>query len=706
MDNRRFLIGIDTGGTFTDCVIIDQASGVVVEGKALSTPEDYSAGLFESVLFAAAGLDMPREDVLSQTDQMIIGTTVGTNAFLERKGSVTGLLTTKGFRDSLFLMRSLGRVTGQRPEELLMLETTKKPDPLVPKRLIREIEERVDVNGTVIHPPNRDETLRSTAELVAAGAESLSICFLWSFKTPSNEVEVRTWIAEEYPELYLSCSHEVAPRIGEFERFAATTVNSYVGPRTAEYLARVEAAIAESGYDGRLLVMGCDGGVRSALRAAEEAVVTLNSGPAGGVVGSAALGAQMGMPDLITADVGGTSFDVSVIRDGEVDTASETELGGFEYAIATIDVQSVGAGGGSIAWIDPVRGTLSVGPQSAGSSPGPICYGRGGTQPTLTDADLILGYLGAESFLGHGGELDVEAAAAGLTALGDQIGLTCEETAAGIVTIAESHMADLVRRMVLAKGYDPRDFSLFAFGGAGPVHAASFARELNVAKVVVPAGNPASVWSAYGVGTSDLKHVYDYATVHREPFDVEEIAAEYRRIGERARASLEQEGIDGRDTRFLYQGGLRYAGQVHDVVIPVREPETLTDVGLPAIVQDFEREYQSVFGEGAAFAKARLEFVKFRLTTLTSLDTPTLTVSPGAGELVRGEREVRFLSAGTRRLQPPTMTAIYAGDNMAVESAVEGPAVIELSGTTILVNAGQRLERHATGSFVIQDSTI
>jgi N-methylhydantoinase A len=703
MSDNPYLIGIDTGGTFTDSVIINRESGAAVAGKALSTPEDFAAGLFESVGFSADQLGLSVDEVLGQTDQMIIGTTVGTNAFLERKGAPTGLITTKGFRDSLFLMRSLGRVAGRRPEDLLMLETTAKPEPIVPKRLIREVRERVDSSGTIVVAPDRDEVLAAATELVEEGMTAISICFLWSFKESANERQVCDWIAAEHPGIYLSCSHEIAPRIGEFQRFAGTTINAYVGPPTARYLDRVQASIEAAGYRGRLLVMGCDGGVRSAQRAAEEAVVTLNSGPAGGVAGSAALGRQMGIDHLITADVGGTSFDVSVVRGGEVETASEAELGGYEFSVATIDVQSVGAGGGSIAWIDADHGTLRVGPQSAGSSPGPICYGNGGTQPTLTDADLILGYLGEESFLGEGGKLDVEAARAGLTALGEQIGLSCEEVAGGIVGIAESHMADLVRRMVLAKGHDPRDFSLFAFGGAGPVHASSFARELSLAGVVVPAGNSASVWSAYGVGTSDLKHVYDYASVYQEPLLGADLAGEFRRIGDVARERLDAESISLESTSFFYQGGLRYHGQLHDVLITIPNAEELTDDDVSGLVDAFETEYQKVFGQGSSFKSAGVEFVNFRLATVSPLNPPPLVANVAEGDIRRGEREVRFVSAGAGGLEPPRTVPIYDGDRIAVGHSLSGPAVIELSGTTIVIAPGQQADRHTNGSFIINE---
>lgn len=702
MGSSQFIVGIDTGGTFTDCVLIQRESGEVVTAKALSTPDDFALGLFESLERAAGAVGLSAEEVIARTAQMVVGTTVGTNAFLERTGATTGLITTRGFRDTLFIMRGIGRVIGRSPEDALLLETTAKPEPLVPKSLIREVDERIDWEGEVLVAPDRSQVMEAVDELLDEGIEAVSVSLLWAFKEPSNEVAIRDWIKEEHPDLYVSCSHEVAPKIGEFERFAGTTINAYVGPKTSGYLERVVHSVQGKGYDQSLLVMGCDGGVRSSQVAAHEAIKTLNSGPAGGVTGSESLAGSLGFKDVITADVGGTSFDVGLIRDANVQSGDKTVLGNYEFFIPAIDVQSIGAGGGSIAWVDERRGTLRVGPQSAGANPGPVCYGRGGTEPTLTDAALSLGYLAESSFLGKGGKLDVEAARGALERLGGRLELSWEETAAGIVRIAESHMSDLVRRMVVSRGHDPRDFVVFAYGGAGPVHATGFSRDLNVASIVVPAGNSASVWSAYGVATSDIKHVYEYASVYGEPLDPGAIGDVYGELAKTARARLAEEGIREDATRFLYEGGIRYKGQLHEVYVPVEAAEALDEAKLSGVVDAFEAEYSSVFGEGTAFREAGIEFVDFRLTTITAVDRPPLREVTGADELPeRGERSVRFVGLGGDGLVEPARATVYDGNSVAAGAKLSGPAMIELPGTTIVVAPDYDATRHESGSYVL-----
>lgn len=698
----EFIVGIDTGGTFTDCVVIEGSTGRVLTSKALSTPADFSIGLFESLDRAAREVGLSADELLQQTSQMVVGTTVGTNSFLERKGATTGMLTTRGFRDTLSIMRGIGRVIGRPPEEALLLETTGKPEPLVPKRLIREVDERVDSEGEVLVAPDRSKVMEDVRELLAADVDAISICFLWAFKESSNEAAVRDWINEAHPDVYVSCSHEVAPKLGEFERFAGTTINAYVGPKTKRYLEHIAGAVREKGYDQKLLVMGCDGGVRSARVAAEEAIITLNSGPAGGVTGSAALAAQLGIDNVVTADVGGTSFDVGLIKDGHIQSGDKTVLGQYEFFIPAIDVQGIGAGGGSIAWIDERRGTLSVGPESAGADPGPVCYGRGATRPTLTDAALCLGYLSEQSFLGKGGRLDAAAARAALAELGAQVDLSWEETAAGIVRIAESHMSDLARRMLVSGGHDPRDFALFAYGGAGPVHATGFARDLDLASIVVPAGNSASVWSAFGVATSDIKHVYEYASVFAEPLDAGAIRDVYAGLAQNARSRIADEAIGSGETHFRYEAGLRYKGQLHEVYVGLADGAALDEEGVARVVDDFEVEYSRVYGEGTAFAEAGIELVDFRLTTITPVRRPQLKqVERTAQATVKGTREVRFvgLDAGIR--PAPVTAEVYDGEALGAGTEINGAAMIELPGTTIGVPPDYSATRHESGSYVL-----
>lgn len=695
----EFICGIDTGGTFTDCVLIDTSSGQIVTTKALSTPDDFSIGLFESMERAAEQVGIALDELVGSTAQMIVGTTVGTNAFLERKGAVTGLLVTRGFRDTLHIMRGVGRVQGLPPEDAMMLATSDKPAPLVPKRLIREVAERVDWEGEILLEPDRDEVLAAARDLVEQGADAISVCLLWSFKNPVNEQRVRDWVTEAHPDLYVTCSHEVAPKIGEYERFSGTTINAYVGPTTRRYLDGVADSVGRRGYRQRLLVMGCDGGVRSAEVAAEEAIITLNSGPAGGVTGSASLARQLDLRDVITADVGGTSFDVGVIKDGQIDSSDKTVLGQYEFFIPAIDVRSIGAGGGSIAWVDPRRRTLRVGPESAGADPGPVCYGRGGSRPTLTDAALVLGYLSERSFLGKGGRLDVDGAQAALGELGGELGLDWRETALGVVTIAEALMADLVRRVLVMKGYDPRDFSLFAYGGAGPLHAPGFSRALNLSSIVVPAGDSASVWSAYGVATSDIKHVYEYAAVFGEPFDADGIRSVYAELAEKGRARLAEEEIGVDETAFQFEAGMRYVGQLHEVYVEAPAADRLTSGAIQDVVAGFESKYARVYGEEAGFRHAGVELIDFRLTTVTPVERPSLaSVDGAAAEPAKGERLIHFAGYDA---DGPERATVYEGHLVRTGTRIEGPAAIELPGTTIVVPPDHLAERDQTGSYVL-----
>jgi N-methylhydantoinase A len=408
----------------------------------------------------------------------------------------------------------------------------------------------------------------------------------------------------------------------------------------------------------------------------------------------------------VVADTGGTSYDVSVVRRGRIPWTRETWIGepyfGHMTGFPSVDVRSVGAGGGSIARVDS-GGLLHVGPESAGADPGPVCFSRGGERPTLTDAALCLGYLSDESFLGAGGRLDVDRARGALDELGSGLGLSWSDTAAGIVRVAESQMSDLVRRMVVSKGHDPRDFSVLAYGGAGPVHATGFSRDLSVASIVVPAGNSASVWSAYGVATSDIKHVYEYAAIFGEPLDPEAISAVYEDLAGVAREQLSAENVPLESTEFHYEAGLHYKGQLSEVYVPIGDGERLDSQALADAIDEFERRYSEVFGEGSAFRQAGVELVDFRLTTVTPEDRPPLKPVPSNGRPVAtGDREVRFVGLDGGSDQGPVAAAVFEGEALGAGAEVAGPAAIELPGTTIVVAPDYRATRHESGSFVLE----
>ena len=699
---QDLVCGVDTGGTFTDSVIIGE--GNMVTGKAPTTPQDFAAGVFASLERSAAQLGIGLGAVLERTDRLVVGTTVGTNAFLERKGARVGLITTRGFDDTLHIMRGIGRSTGLSPHDTMMLETSDKPAPLVSKSLARGIRERVDSEGEVLIEVDPEEVATAARELAELGCDAISVCFLWSFKNDVNERIARDAIAAELPGVYLSCSHEVAPKIGEYERFAATTINAYIGPVTLRYVDSIRERCEREGFRHPPLIMQCNGGVMSSELVERHAIATLNSGPAGGVTGSAQLAEAMGIGDVITADAGGTSFDVGLIRGGEIVQDDQTEIGQFSFYVPTIDVRTIGAGGGSIAHLDLVRDVISVGPESAGAEPGPICYGRGGERPTVTDAALALGYISSVTSLeaGENGreQLKREAAVEGIERLGAELGMSWVDAAVGIVRIAESHMADLIRRAVVAAGYDPRDFTVFAYGGAGPIHAAGFARELAVRQIVVPMGDTASVWSAYGVATSEVKHVREYAAVFGEPFDLAAIADVFAGLFARLDDSLDAERVDKGLARRRCELGMRYKTQLNEVYVEIADPAP-GPAEMGAVVAAFEAKYAQIFGAEAGFREAGIEVVDFRVTATVPNERRPFAgpeASAGVEDARRGSRSVYFVGSPRREFLDAD---VYDGSLLPVAQDVAGPAVIELSGTTVMVPPDYRAGRDERGNFVL-----
>jgi len=704
---RDLICGVDTGGTFTDSVIL--GDGLFATGKAPSTPREFSAGVFASLRRSAARLGIGLDEVLDRTERLVVGTTVGTNAFLERRGARLGLITTRGFGDTLHIMRGVGRTTGLSPHDTMMLEHSRKPDPLVPKSLIRELAERTDSEGEVLVEVDPEAVATAARELVAAGCDAIAVCFLWSFKNDRNERVARAAIERSGLDVYLSCSHEIAPKLGEYERFAATAINAYIGPVTLRYVDSIRRRCEQEGYTVPPLIMQCSGGVMSGELVERQAIVTLNSGPAGGVTGSAHLARALGVPNVITADAGGTSFDVGLIRDGEILQGDKMEIGQFEFFIPAIDVHTIGAGGGSLAHVDEVRKVMSVGPQSAGAEPGPICYGRGGTRPTLSDAALVLGYLAEVTSLDTSGDdeagagrgvLELQAALDGIEALGARIGISGRDAAIGIVRIAESHMADLIRRAVVAAGLDPREFTVFAYGGAGPIHAAGFARDLNVRSVVIPMGDTASVWSAYGVAISDVKHVREYASVFSEPFDLAAIGRIFEDLVARAEAAFERERVDLDEVAFRYELGIRYSMQLNEVYVEVDGPRLDPDA-MAATIERFERKYAQIFGAEAGFRDAGVELVDFRVTaTAESAAPPPVEreVTTPLREAERAARRVYFVGAG---VDDYVESAVYDGAALPTDVTIAGPAIVELAGTSVVVPPDYAVLRDRTGSLVL-----
>ena len=688
-------IGVDTGGTFTDLVVLHEDGSVEI-AKRPSTPPDFGQGVVNVV--DAVG----SEDLLQRSSFFYHGTTVATNAMITGAGARIGFITTAGHRDVLPIMRIVGRSAGLSEIELKQYSYTDKPAPIVPKTRIREVFERIDRGGRVVVPFNEGSARRAVRDLLADGVEAIGVCFLWSFANPEHERRMRDIVQEEAPGLHVSISSDIVPAIKEYERSATTAVNAYLAPLLTRYLADLERELVGRGLTGSLYVMQSMGGAMRADAADARAVNTLVSGPAGGVTAARVLGGRLGHPNIICADVGGTSFDVGLIVDSDPLITSTTDVNQYTLLVPTIDVVSIGAGGGSIGWVDLDR--LRVGPHSAGADPGPACYGRGGERPTVTDADVVLGYIDPDYFLGGEIALDRELAFRTIEEkVAKPLGMSVRDAAAGIIEIANHHMSDLMRKMTIERGYDPRDFVVYAFGGAGPLHGGAFGRELGVKEIIFPMGNIASAFSALGLAVSDVSTVAQTSDLALAPFDPARVNDLFDRLEAEVTADFRRD-MPTHEVNLQRILELRYKGQVHQVDTPV-PPGTLGAQDLENVIEEFERRYETLYGRGSGFRDAGVELVNYRVLGAVRVQDAQ----------IREEREgppdptsarIGHESLYWRELGAETDTDIY-GDGLAPGMAFEGPAVIRLSSTTALVHPGQaarvdgfgniRLERGSAG---------
>ncbi|MGH7926772.1 MAG: hydantoinase/oxoprolinase family protein [Candidatus Binatia bacterium] len=680
----KYIVGVDIGGTFTDCVAMDD-QGTVTLGKALSTPTDFAVGALNAVGDAARNIGLPSDnELLAATRFFFHACTVADNTLITRTGPKTGLLTTEGFGDTLLIMR--GRTTeGLTESDAFRASTQSKPDPIIPRSLIEEVGERIDYKGAVLIRLEAEEIARSARSLVGRGAESIAIALLWSLTNDAHERALADFVRKHYPSIYLSLSSEVAPFLGEYERTATTAFNAYVGPKIATYLRRLGELLQSKGLSREPLVMQAYGGVLGIDDTCKTAVGTIESGPASGIMGSRFIGAQLGVSQVLATDMGGTTFKVGVIRDGSVEMDHKPIFMRYQLFLSKIWVESIGAGGGSIVWIDPETGLLKVGPQGAGSNPGPVCYGMGGTEVTVSDADLVLGYLNEECFLGGRMKLAKQQA---LEALKEKIAvpmnMTIAEAASGIYRITNSHMSDLIRRATVERGYDPREFTLFAFGGAAPVHAGRYAAELGIQEVLVPL--TASVHGATGLVSSDV--IYNYGRSERlsVPADIKLIRASFAGLVERAMGSLRAAGFaDGR-TSIVRSLDMRYRQQVHELNVSFPAGTgALSEDTLEMIYRRFDELYELTYGPGAGYREAGKEIMAFRVVAVGELNKPRLKKYPmktnQAGVALKAQRKVYF-----EEQRDFVAAKIYDYGRLAPGSEISGPAIIETPITTIVIN--------------------
>jgi N-methylhydantoinase A len=695
---RRFSIGLDIGGTFTDCVILDGEDDRVFTGKASSTPPSFAEGFFNAIAAGAESAGTDLAGLLKETEVIVHGSTVATNALVSRSGASVGLLSTAGFSETLRIMRGGGRTAGLAAEQILHAAATSEPEPIVPPEMIREVPERIDRGGKVLMELHEEACEAAVKELVEAGAEAIAIAFLWSFLNDEHERRAGEIARRVAPDLPISLSSEIAPRIGEYERTVSTVSNAYVAPSLDRYVEQLRGEAEAIAECPPILFMQCNGGLATSERILDVPIQTLHSGPVAGVASTRELGVELDHPHIIATDMGGTTFDAAVVRDGELPVRDTMIVDQFTMMLPAIDVQSIGAGGGSLIQVDEVSGSLRVGPQSAGAVPGPVSYGQGGTQPTVTDADVVLGYLDPASFLGGRKRLDVDAARAALGRIGEPLGLDALEVAAGARLIIDSKMADLIRRMTIERGYDPRDFTLVAYGGGGPTHASGYARDLGVEEIVIPYGDQSSVWSAAGLCSADIRNVLDAVEQQDAPFDGPRLTEVFEGLEADGRELLASTGIAEDAWTFQRIAGLRYKAQVHDVTVQVPSGP-LDQATVDRVVEDFERKYEEIFGRGAAYREAGIELAMVRVIAGAVRETPVGGGVPADdGDAPTPEPVEREVYWRGRGLVP---TPIYRGAELRPGFEVEGPCVVELDNTTIVVEPGDRLRLAEHGSFVL-----
>jgi N-methylhydantoinase A len=669
-------LAIDVGGTFTDCLVLDE-SGALERFKAPTTPDDPTRGFFAAVAKAASHYRRDLGSFLSEVEQIIHGTTLGTNILVTGRGAKVGMITTKGFRDSIEMRRGVKNLHGSMFD--VFIEPYK---PLVPRHLRLGVEERTLYDGKVLTPLNVTELRRAVRKILDEECTAVAVCFLHSYANGANELEAKRIIQEVAPDIYVTTSHEILPVWREFERFSTAVVSAYIGPAVARYGRRLQSALDEHGFGGRLLMMLANGLVQVIDHCVDRAVYLLNSGPAAAPSAAKYLGSLHQKEDLLSVDMGGTSFDLCVLRDGRIPTTSESWVGEHRVAIKMVDVPTVGAGGGSQAWIDTL-GLLRVGPQSAGADPGPAAYGRSDIA-TVTDADLVLGYIPADYFLGGDIELDLARARQAVAAVGRRLNLAEDQAAQAIYTTINTVMANQITEMCTKKGHDLRDFWLVAGGGAGGVHAGAIASQLSIPYVIVP--RVAALMSAFGMFVMDLGLEYARSCARRQDqLDLDEINrlfADMRRQadGDFARIGMASSGLDHRCTVEM-----RYLGQFHELEIDLPR-QALTAESLPALLATFHARYEEMYTYSMPWRP--VELLTFRLK-VTAPARPLAMAAGAAGDgggaesAQRGSRRA-LLDGHAERLDTP----VYDWDRLRPGHRLRGPALVDDHTTTVLVPPG------------------
>jgi N-methylhydantoinase A len=670
-------VGIDVGGTFTDLAVFDGETGEVHVGKSATTPGAPIEGV--TAVLRDSGVDTAR------IEDLVHGTTVATNALLERKHQLPGLITTRGFRDVVFIQR----MNRKHHYDL----TWDKPKPYVERRHCLEVDERCDAAGELVVPLDEDGAREQVRALRDAGIVDIAVCFLFSYVNPAHELRMREIIAEEHPQASVSLSHEVFPRWREYDRMSTTLADAFLKTLVDEYIGNVADGLAPIGFDGNFLIMKSNGGLVDHRAAAAKPVDLMVSGPVGGVLSALFFGRLTGREHLISMDMGGTSFDVSLMTDGDAARTTEYEIEwGLPVYTPMVDVRTIGAGGGSVAWIDK-GGLLRVGPRSAGARPGPVCYGLGGTEPTVTDANVALGRINPGYFLGGSMQLDGEASRGALAALGESLDMTTEEVAVSVVELVNFNMVDAIRLVSIDRGLDPRDFTLVSFGGACSLHAGALAEIIGARDILIPLHQ--GVFSAFGLMTADMR-VDESLTVsfRSDRIELERVNDAIERLTVSALRRIEAEGYRGRPV-LQPTAEMRYFGQNYSTDVPV----SLTDgrfeqADFDETMRRFAAEHRRLYGYD--LPGEPVELVHLKMTAIGAAERPRLAPLGVGGELRQtGEREVFFRDAGW------TPTAVYDRATLPPGAVIEGPAVVEEAMSTTLVGPGHSLSVDEWGNLVL-----
>ena len=662
-----YRLGVDVGGTFTDFVLHDSQSNRLEFAKTPSTPGNQAEGVKAGVLQLIKRLGLTPESI----SFFIHGTTVATNALLERKGAKTALIVTKGFRDVLQIGRQ------DRPD--LYDWHVRRSDPIVPRRLRFEVAERVLHTGKVIEPVSNDDIAEIIQHLKDHKVEAVAVCLIHSYAYPIHEKTVGEAIRKALPDIKTSLSSEVVPEFKEYERMSTVAINAFVSPVMSRYLRNLQDSILEQGIDSGVHIMQSNGGTMGADTAVEKPVHTILSGPAAGVIGSVGIAAQTGESNTISVDMGGTSFDVCLSYKGEIRRTQDSEIERLPIKVPMVDIHTLGAGGGSIAWIDP-GGAMRVGPRSAGADPGPACYAQGGVDATVTDANLLLGRLGPGSLLGGHMQLDVGMARTAIEKfIAEPLGIDVEEAAEGIIRVVNAGMIKGIRVVSVAKGYDPREFTLVTFGGAGPLHGAELAAEMDIPSVLVPIAP--GVTSAMGLLMADLRHDLVRTVLLSSVDATSDFLSEvYADLEKTALGQMHREGVQWKEVSLIRTADVRYLGQGYELEVPVLNGP-LSDVELDTVYSSFHDAHTQAYGY--ASPESRLELVNLRVTALTKLPQPRLeqaelTGEPNPARALREPRDVIFYNR-------PLPSAVYSRANLIPGDILDGPAIVEqLDSTTVI----------------------